>query len=114
VAGLVYWDADGNRLYTPGKDPLLAGAQVTLSAGGATFGAMTTASDGAYRFAGLDPQTYKLAFRAPAGYALRLAEVMVPVQANRVTALDLPAEMVNTPTPTYNQRRVYVPLLLRR
>jgi protocatechuate 3,4-dioxygenase beta subunit len=61
---------------------------------------MTTDQDGLYRFTVLDPKTYLLSVRPPAGYALRVAEVVVVVQANRVTALDLPAEQVWTPTPT--------------
>jgi hypothetical protein len=123
----VYWDANADRAYTEGVDVLLAGAQLSLTVNGKPVTSMATAADGAYRFALLDPRTYLLVAQPPLGFALRIKEVVVPVQANRTTSVDLVAEIVATltPTPTATasltpdlstprSKRVYLPILIRR
>lgn len=100
VAGVVYWDVDGDRKYTAGKDLTLSGATVSLLQGSHTLGTLTTASDGAYRFGPLDPNTYMLKAAPPPGFILRTGEILLPIQANQVTPVDLPADILATWTPT--------------
>lgn len=100
MAGVVYWDVDGDRHYTSGKDLTLSGAVISLRLGATTLGTVTTAGDGSYRFSPLDPNTYVLKAAPPLGFSLRVSEVILPVQANQVTPVDLAADILATWTPT--------------
>lgn len=107
---MVFWDADGDRQYNPVKDLLLSGARLDLRLGGTAVDSVTTSSDGLYRFTGLDPDTYVLRAAAPQGFNLRITEIVLPVQANRVTAVNFGADLTATWTPTASATATSTPV----
>ncbi|MBO1077911.1 SdrD B-like domain-containing protein [Roseomonas haemaphysalidis] len=67
ISGTAFVDSNGNGVQDAG-DAVLAGTTVQLLNGsGAVVGTTTTAANGTYSFAGLQPGRYEVAFTAPAG-----------------------------------------------
>jgi hypothetical protein len=110
VAGIVYWDVDGDRQYASGKDLPLSGANVSLHLDAEVIGTETTDSTGTYHFGLLDPATYVLRAGPPAGFGLRVTEVLVPVQANSLSAVYFAADIAATWTPTATPTETSTPV----
>ena len=68
VGGVVYEDANGNRIHDPGERPL-AGAVVELIQNGSVIQQQTTGADGAYRFTDIETGSYQLRETPPPSYA---------------------------------------------
>ncbi|MCZ2102536.1 MAG: T9SS type A sorting domain-containing protein [Chitinophagales bacterium] len=67
IGNQVWEDANGNGL-KEAEEPGIAGVEVTLYSGETQLASMMTDAQGQYMFDGLEPDTYKLKFVAPAGF----------------------------------------------
>lgn len=110
IAGVVFYDANGDYFYQPGED-LLAGAVIVLLQGGLPVDSRVTGVDGAYAFTGLLPGPYVVQeLSAPPGYYARVPAVPVYVTALMTTTVDFP-NATATPTPTATPTSTPTPTL---
>ncbi|MCC7354185.1 MAG: DNRLRE domain-containing protein [Anaerolineae bacterium] len=96
--GLVFWDWNGDTLYTPGEAPL-AGALITLKLNNQTIGQWVTDEDGTFRFANLAPGTYVVIEEDPPGYTSTVNAIAAGVIAQNTVIVRF-ADYPVTPTVT--------------
>ncbi|HIQ04984.1 MAG TPA: hypothetical protein EYH31_04710, partial [Anaerolineae bacterium] len=101
IAGIVFYDANGNKNHDDGEPPL-AGAQIELQQGGSTLDSITTGMDGRYAFRDLSPGDYDVLETDPAGYTSDPADNIrsVTVVSGTTVLADFPDQAILTPTPT--------------
>ena len=101
LEGLVFWDWNGDALYTPGEVPL-AGALITLTLNNQTVGQWVTDEDGTFRFANLTPGTYVVIEQDPPGWISTVNAIAAGVTAYNTVVVrfaDYPVTPTATPAP---------------
>jgi len=102
VRGIVFWDLDGNGVFTEGADIPLSGAAIELRwMSGQAIQIFVTGPNGTYAFGPLNPSTYRLTFAPPAGFVLLgTPELLIGISANRTVEWNWPAILQPTPMAT--------------
>lgn len=99
IMGMAFADANGNH-YPDAGEPGLAGAVISLLAGGNTITTATSTANGSFAFSDLAPGIYTLrGLEAPAGHGPSTGLTTIGVEANTSAMIYMPYP-VGEPTPT--------------